>query len=63
MKVLKRLLELLSLIRKEFNPLRRADHCSGNTTISVKVATTLPENRHKQDTQHALKYKPKGDET
>jgi hypothetical protein len=36
------------------------DHCSGNTTLSMKVATTPTENRDKQDNQHAMKYKPKG---
>jgi hypothetical protein len=29
----------------------RAEHCSGNTTVLTRVATTLAENGHKRETQ------------
>jgi len=58
MKFLRCLLGINKLGRERNQSVREnlsAEHCSGNTAISTKVATAPIENGHKQDTETSTK--------
>jgi hypothetical protein len=64
MKFLTHLLGITKLDRERNQSVREklesAEHCSGDKTVPTRVATACRENGHRQDTQQALKYRPKG---